>query len=96
MCLAWLARAVLSRRIPPADVMHCAKLDLIPSQQFRGLSLPVTFHSTLFIAEAGVSPRTVGTKETTFSCISKDDSRVIAIFYSSGLLLACYRVQRRE
>lgn len=76
--------------------MHCAKLDLIPSQQFRGASLPVTFHSTLFIAETGASPRTVDTRETTFSSISKEDSRAIVVFYSSVLLLACCRVQRGE
>lgn len=75
--------------------MHFAKRDLIPSQQFRGVSLPVTFHTTLFIAETGVSPRTVGTTETTLSPVSKGASRVIVIL-SSHLLLACCRVQRRN
>lgn len=76
--------------------MHFAKLDLIPSQQFRGVSLPVTFHITLFIAETGVPPRTAGTRETALSPVSKEASRAIAIFSSSSLLLACCRVQRRD
>lgn len=76
--------------------MHFAKLDLIPSQQFRGVSLPVTFHITLFIAETGVSPRMVGTGETTPSPVSQEASRAIAVFSSSCLLLACCRVQRRD
>ena len=76
--------------------MHFAKLDLIPSLQFRGVSLPVTFHITLFIAETGVSPRMVGTRETTLLPVSKEASRTIVIFSSSRLLLACCRAQRRD
>lgn len=81
------------RRISPADVMHFAKLDLIPSQQFRGVSLPATFHITLFIAETGVSPRTVGTRETTLLPVSKEASRVTVIF---SLFLAGCSVRRRD
>lgn len=76
--------------------MHFAKPDLIPSQQFRGVSLPVTFHITLFTAETGVSPRTVGIRETTLWPVSKEASRATVILSSSHLLLACCRVQRRD
>lgn len=62
--------------------MHFAKVDLIPSQQFRAVSLPVTFHITLFIAQTGVSPRTVCTREKTFLLTSEEASRAIVILLS--------------
>jgi len=75
--------------------MPFAKLDLIPSQQFRGVSLPVAFHITLFMAETGVSARTAGTGETALPPVSKEASTAIVIF-SSRLLLASCRVQRTD
>lgn len=52
--------------------MHFANLDLIPSQQFRGVSLPVTLHSSLFIAETGVSPKDSMHQEKSFLPISEE------------------------
>lgn len=72
--------------------MHFATLDLIPSQQFRGVNLPATFHITLFTAETAVSPRTVGTRETTLSSVSEQASRVVQIF----LLLTSSLLQSPE
>lgn len=69
--------------------MHFAKLDLIPSKQFGGLNLPVTFHITVFIAGKSVSPRTAHMEKHFFAYFNnslKLDYVLFFLLYNINLL----------